>query len=87
MVHSDVCHINITSPAGARYILNFIDYFSRVTWVYFLKSTKIVFENFKEFRDFVERQCGQPIKCLRSNNGGEYVNLCFKKYLVISGIE
>jgi hypothetical protein len=40
----------------------------------FLKNKNLVFEKFKEFRAFVENQCGQPIKFLRLENGGEYVN-------------
>ena len=28
-----------------------------------------------------EKQCGQPIKYLRSNNGGDYVSRQFETYL------
>ena len=31
---------------------------------------------------FGEKQFGQPIKCLRSANGGEYVSQQFEKYLL-----
>jgi hypothetical protein len=77
LVHSDVCCINLPSLAGARYILTFIDDFSHFTWVFFLKNKNLVFEKFKEFWAFAEKQCGRPIKCLRSENGGEYVNRPF----------
>jgi transposase InsO family protein len=87
LVHNDVCCINLPSLAGARYILTFIDDLSHFTWVYFLKNKNLVFEKFKEFRAFAEKQCGQPIKCLRSENGGEYVNRPFEEYLVRSGID
>jgi hypothetical protein len=54
--------------------LTFIDDLSHFTWVFFLKNKNLVFEKFKEFQAFAEKKCGRPIKCLRSNNGGEYVN-------------
>ena len=62
------------SLVGANNILTFIDDFSRFSYVYFLKNKSHVFEKFKEFRALDEKQCGQPIKCLRSENGREYVS-------------
>jgi len=82
LVHNDVYCINLPSLVGARYILTFIDDFSRFRWVFLLKNNNLVFEKFKEFRAFAEKKCGRPIKCLRSNNGGEYVNRPFKEYLL-----
>jgi hypothetical protein len=58
LVHSDLCTLNKPSLVGARYVLTFIDDFSRYTWVYFLKNKDHVFEKFKEFRALVEKQCG-----------------------------
>jgi hypothetical protein len=74
LFHNDVCCINLPSLVSIRYILAFIDDLSRFTWVYFLMNKNLVFENFKKFKVFAKNQCGQHIKCLRSNNGGEYVN-------------
>ena len=65
--------MNKPSLAGTKYILTFIDVFSRFYWVYFLNNKSQVFERFKEFRALDEKQCGWPIKCLRSDNGSEYV--------------
>ena len=86
LVHSDLCNINKTSLASARYVLSFIDDISCYTWVYFLKNKSHVFEIFKEFRALVEKQCGQPIKFLRSNIGGEYVSQQFEYYMLQSHI-
>jgi hypothetical protein len=82
LIHNDLCCINQPSLVGAKYILTFIDDLSRFTWVYFLKNKSHVFEKFKEFRALTEKQCGQPIKCLRSDNGGEYVNHSLKNTLL-----
>ena len=72
LVHNDLCCMNKTSLVGANYILTFVDDLFRFTWV--LKKKSLVFEKFKEFQALAKKQCGQPIKCLRPNNGGEYVN-------------
>jgi hypothetical protein len=60
LVHSDLCCINLPSLAGARYILTFIDDLSHFTWVYFLKNKNHVFEKFKEFRAFAEKNVVDP---------------------------
>jgi hypothetical protein len=59
---------------GAKYIFTFIDDLSRFTWVYLLKNKSHLSEKFKEFRALTKKQCDRPIKCLRYDNGGEYVN-------------
>jgi hypothetical protein len=58
LVHNDVCFINLASLGGARYILTFLEGLSHFTWVYFLKNMNLLFDNFKEFGAFVEKQCG-----------------------------
>ncbi|RDY10271.1 hypothetical protein CR513_05239, partial [Mucuna pruriens] len=40
--------------------------------VYVLKTKDQVLEKFKQFQALVERQSGKKVKCIRSNNGGEY---------------
>jgi len=87
LVHNDVCCINLPSLAGARYILTFIDDLSHFNWVCFLKCKNYVFEKLKEFRAFAEKQCGRPVKFLRSDSGSEYVNQTFEEYLVRYGID
>ena len=34
----------------------------------------IFFKIFKDFMELDENKCGSPIKCLRLDNGGEYVS-------------
>ena len=51
LVHSDLCGpMNPISKGGARYILTFIDEFSRKVWVYFLKQKDEVFNKFEIFK-------------------------------------
>ena len=39
------------------------------------------FEKFNKFRAETEKQLGKPIKALRSDRGGEYLNEEFMSYL------
>lgn len=47
----------------------------------FLKEKSHVFEHFKEFQAYVEKNYSQPIKFFISNNKGEYVSRQFDDYL------
>ena len=44
-----------------------------------------MFETFKKWKAEVENQTGLKVKCLRSNNGGEYDKLEFKAFSVARG--
>ena len=73
-----------TSITGARYFLIFIDDYSRHTWIYFLSTKDQALHSFITFRKMVENQLHTTIKCIQSDNGGEF--LAFKPYLEGHGI-
>jgi hypothetical protein len=56
----------VTSRNHNRYILTFVDDFSRKCWLYFLSEKSQTLDKFKEFKALVETQ-QQKIKCLRSD--------------------
>ena len=73
LVHSDVCGpLKVNSFSGALYFVTFIDDCSRKLWVYALQRKGQVLEKFKEFHVMVERQSSKKLKCIRSDNSGEY---------------
>ena len=72
LVHSDVCSTSERSLGGAQYFVTFIDDHSRKVWVYPLKMKSQVLQAFKELHASVERETGRKLKCLRTDNGGEY---------------
>ena len=74
------------SMSQAKYVLTFIDEFSKYCWVYFLKHKFEVFDLFKVFKALVENQSRRKLKILRSNNGGEYVKSEFIQYCKYVGI-
>ena len=87
LVYSDVCGpIDVETLGGNKYIVTFIDDASRKVWVYVLKTKDQVFEHFKKFHAMVERKKGKLLKCLRSDNGGEYIFNEFKSYCSEKGI-
>ncbi|GKB99228.1 gag-pol polyprotein [Tanacetum coccineum] len=60
------------SLGGAKYFVSFINDYSRRYWVYPIKKKSDVFEDFKVYKARVELDSGTKIKCLRTDNGGEY---------------
>ena len=71
---------------GVVYFVTFIDDFSWKTWVYLLRRKDEVLSIFKHFVTLVETQTGKKVKCLHSDNGGEYVSKAFKEFCEIKGI-
>eukprot|EP00253_Pinus_taeda_P015819 PITA_15819 len=75
LVHSDLMGpFPVLSMSKARYVLSFIDDYTRFTWVYFLKLKPEVFQHLNIFKAHAENQFGKHIKILRTDNGMEYVN-------------
>lgn len=75
LVHTDLCGpFEVPSISGSKYMLTFIDDFTRKVFVYFLKRKSEVTDKFLEFKEFVENQSNKKIKSLRSDNGTEFCN-------------
>ena len=87
LVHSDLWGpAPVNSVGGASYYMTFIDDATRKVWVYFLKRKSDAFDAFKTWKALVENQTGIRVKCLRSDNGGEYEDAGFKKFCAENGI-
>ncbi|KAL0357030.1 UNVERIFIED_CONTAM: Retrovirus-related Pol polyprotein from transposon TNT 1-94 [Sesamum calycinum] len=88
LIHTDVCGpMRTPSHEQNRYFILFIDDYSRMTWVYFMREKSKVFKVFKKFKNLVEKQSGRSIKVLRSDRGKEYNNSEFDKFCEEEGIE
>jgi transposase InsO family protein len=72
---------------GSSYFVTFIDDFSRKEWIYMLKRKDDVFTVFKQFRALGEKSIGRFIKCLRTDNGGEFTSMEFENYCKEFGID
>ncbi|RVW67261.1 Retrovirus-related Pol polyprotein from transposon TNT 1-94 [Vitis vinifera] len=87
LVHTDLWGPSpVASLGGSRYYITFIDDSSRKVWVYFLKNKSDVFVTFKKWKAMVETETGLKVKCLRSDNGGEYIDGGFSEYCAAQGI-
>ena len=60
------------SSSGYRYYINFIDAFSRFTWIFLLKHKSDVLQTFSNFKTQVELQLGYKIKAIQTDWGEEY---------------
>ncbi|GJS45163.1 gag-pol polyprotein [Tanacetum coccineum] len=87
LVHSDVWQAPVLSLGGTKYFVSFIDDYSRRCWVYPIKKKSDVFEVFKVYKARVELDSGKNIKCLRTDNGGEYTGDEFNTFYKQEGIK
>ena len=102
IVHSDVCGpMQVMSKGGSRYMLTFTDDYSRFVNTYFIKTKGEVLTKFKEYVNYIqkqfghkikslvlpkEEQIGDPVKVLRSDNGGEYKSNEYTEFCKEKGI-
>lgn len=88
LVHTDVWGpAPVASLGGSYYYVTFIDDSTRKVWVYFMKNKHEVFSVFKRWKAMVENETNLKLKCLRSDNGGEYISEEFKRYCADNGIK
>ncbi len=71
---------SVPSRYGERYIITFIDDYSRFGITYFARNKSETFELFKANKARVETQHDKKIQTLRSDRGGEYLPNEFNAY-------
>ncbi|KAA0036911.1 gag/pol protein [Cucumis melo var. makuwa] len=88
LIHSYLCGpINVKAKKGFEYFISFIDGYSRYDYLYIMEHKSEAIEKFKEYNAEVENLLSKKIKILRSNRGGEYMNLRFQDYMIEHGIQ
>ena len=87
-MQSDICGpVTLESNSGKRYLITFIDDFSRKCWVYFISVKSEAFSMFKKFKSLVEKEAGSLVCCLRIDRGGEFTSKDFNEYCLLNGIK
>ncbi|KAL4352591.1 hypothetical protein GQ457_06G020380 [Hibiscus cannabinus] len=82
LIHSDVFGpVKQTSIGGMKYMVTFIDDFSRYVWIYFMKEKSETLSKFKEFKKVAKAEVGKKICWLHTDNGGEYTSDEFTNFL------
>ena len=79
LVHADLCGpMSVESSGGSRYFLLFTDYYTRISWIYFLKLKSERFDNFKKFNLLLRGKVDVDSKLFGQI---EVVSLCQKNYV------
>ena len=87
-VHSDVCGpIQTASKSSKKYMVTFVDDFSRSCATYFMAHKSDTLAMFQEFHSKVTGESGEQIGVLKTNGGGEYRSREFAQYLIKHQIE
>lgn len=88
LIHTDICGPMQTSTrSGKRYVLTFIDDYSRYTVVYLLSNKSEVEEKVQQYVSLVENVFGRKPKKIRSDRGGEYISNKYVNNLEKQGIQ
>ena len=86
-VHSDVMGpMETKSRGGSRFVVTFIDDFLRYIVTHYIENKSEVTDRFIEYKALMENQLSRKIKCIRTDNGTEYVNRRFSGVCRKSGI-
>ena len=89
----EIVHTDLVGPTktkvlkGEKYFMFLVDDYTRMNAVFFLENKSKAFENFKIYKEMVENEMDSKIKCLRSDNGGEFTSKEFMGYRNSHGIK
>jgi transposase InsO family protein len=87
IVYSDLSGISpVPSFGDARYFISFIDDFTRMAWIVFLKTKAEAGKAIQDFVAMVETQFNVRIARYFTDNGTEYVNLAVSQFFLTKGI-
>lgn len=87
VIHSDLCGpMRIESNGKARYIVTFVDDYTRWCEMHLLKGKNEILSAFREFKAAAENRHGRKIQFLQTDNGKEFRNDAFDDFLKESGI-
>ena len=86
LVHTDLCGpIGTESYSGDKYFILFVNDYSRMMTVMYLKEKSQAFQKFKWYLARVEKETKKKLKCLRSNRGGEFISHEFDNFCIERG--
>jgi hypothetical protein len=84
LVHMDIWGpISVPSMLGYKYFLIVVDDKSRYTWLYFMKFKSETASIIKSFVSMAKTQFNKLVKCIRSDNGTEFL---LKEFYADNGI-
>ncbi|TYJ98809.1 gag/pol protein [Cucumis melo var. makuwa] len=88
LIHLDLCGpMNVKARGGFEYFISFIDDYSMYGYLYLMEHKSEALEKFKEYKAEVENLLSKKIKILRSDRGGDYMDLRFQDYMIEQRIQ
>jgi transposase InsO family protein len=85
-IHSDLHQLPVLPSSGFRYLLLFINDYSRYFWVYLLRKKSEMFDAFTQFKAMVEKQFDKSTLCLHDDKGGEFIGIKWDAFFAQHGI-
>ena len=87
-MHIDLCRpIGTESYKGDKFFIPFVDDYSRMMSVMYLKEKSEAFQKFKWCLARVKKETGKKLKCLRSDRSGEFISNEFNNFCIENGIK
>ena len=81
-VHYDLCFpMSVPSTNGNKYLITFVYDYSRMCWVYLLKTKSKSFQTFNNYHAQIGNQAQAHIGTFHSNNGKGYMSNEFEDYI------
>lgn len=75
LIYSDIYELNnVITRGDKKYLITFLDDYSRFSYVHLLKNKFEAHKNLNLFRLELENQLEKKIKILRFDRGGEYLS-------------
>ncbi|GJU47114.1 retrovirus-related pol polyprotein from transposon TNT 1-94 [Tanacetum coccineum] len=88
LLHMDLCGpMRVASVNGKKYILVIVNDYSRFTWVKFLRSKDKAPDFIIKFHKMIQLRLKVPVRCIRTDNGTEFVNQTLCEYYEKVGSE
>ena len=88
LVHGDICGpILLATLGGSKYFLLLVDDYSRLMWVAMIKKKSKAFQAFVKFKNLAEAEKEMKIRCLRTDQRGEFTSSIFSKFCSENGIK
>ena len=78
--------MHISYANDNKYLMIFIDDYTRMCWVYLRKQKSEAYETFKNFHVWIENEAQSHIDTLYTDNRKEYTSNDFENYLHQHGI-
>lgn len=88
LVHTNLCGpTRLKGFQGEQYFMLLTDDYTRMTWVCLLNKKFEALCHFKRFKEQIEKESDLKIKCLRLDNGVEFISNEFNNYCHEQGIK